>query len=159
MDCNNCINYFCNFFLFIFRCEYCNSKCLFSIWNTYNPNGFTYGQSPNSKLSYNQTLAADAFFVNNYAQSDADEDRASTFEYMTASKKALCYNSVDYPIWKKLCIMLELQSNTTIPPARRMHKTVMTRIFCWTFRQKSVYSCPVMSSQRTMSCCSDASVI
>ena len=91
---------------------------VFSIWNTYNPNGFTYGQSPNSKWSYNQTLSADSFFVNNYAQSDADEDRASTFEYMTANNKALCYNSVDYPIWKKssyIALMIDTYFDTVDP--------------------------------------------
>ncbi len=77
----------------------------FSIWNTYNPVNFVYGGTANLKLSFNRTWDASAPFVNNYAQSDADEDRASTFEYMTASSKASCYNSVDYPIWKKSSYM------------------------------------------------------
>ena len=87
----------------------------FGIWNTYNPNGFIYGESPNSKWSFNQTLQPDAFFVNNYAQSDADEDRASTFEYMTANTKALCYDSVNYPIWKKssyIALMIDTYFDT-----------------------------------------------
>ena len=72
----------------------------FSIWNTFNPSNFIYGDI-DSNLSFNQTLMPDAFFVNNYAQSSADEDRASTFEYMTADSKYVCYNSRKYPIWKK----------------------------------------------------------
>lgn len=87
----------------------------FGIWNTYNPNGFIYGESPNSKWSFNQTLQPDAFFVNNYAQSNADEDRASTFEYMTANTKALCYDSVNYPIWKKssyIALMIDTYFDT-----------------------------------------------
>lgn len=77
----------------------------FSIWNTYNPSGFVYGGDPNPNLSFNRTWDATVPFVNNYAQSDADEDRASTFEYMTASSKAVCYNSTEYPIWKKSSYM------------------------------------------------------
>lgn len=77
----------------------------FSIWNTYNPVDFVYGQEANSNYSYSKTGIPSAFFVNNYAQTNEDEDRASTFEYMTATSKASCFTSIEYPIWKKSSYM------------------------------------------------------
>ena len=77
----------------------------FSIWNTYNPSDFSYGGTANESLSFNRTWVPNVPFVNNYAQSDADEDRASTFEYMTANTKASCFNSIEYPIRKKATYM------------------------------------------------------
>lgn len=72
----------------------------FNSWNSFNPNGFVYG-SENNDYSYNKTGLANSYFVNNYAQSSASEDRASTFEYMTANSRYSCFDSHDYPIWKK----------------------------------------------------------
>ena len=48
----------------------------------------------------------DAYFVNNYAQTSADEDRASTFEYMTAENKEVCLEP-NNPIWLKAKYMCE----------------------------------------------------
>lgn len=73
----------------------------FVSWLDLNPEGFIYGGEANPNLSYNKTLSPEAYFVNNYAQTSKDEDRASTFEYMSASSKAGCYDSNLYPIWKK----------------------------------------------------------
>ena len=50
--------------------------------------------------SYNNTFSQEAYFVNNYAQVSATEDRASTFEYMMAPSKASCLNE-NMPVWKK----------------------------------------------------------
>lgn len=72
----------------------------FNAWNSFNPSGFVYG-GENSDYSYNKTGLANSYFVNNYAQFSASEDRASTFEYMTASTRYSCFDSHDYPIWKK----------------------------------------------------------
>ena len=72
-------------------------------WNSYNPSGFTYGNI-NNTYSYKSTLSANSYFVNNYAQTSAEEDRASTFEYMMASSKASCLNN-GMPVWKKATIM------------------------------------------------------
>ncbi len=72
----------------------------FLSWNGYNPAGFTYGQF-NSEYSFNKTLNSDSYFVNNYAQTNGDEDRASTFEYMTGSTRYSCFDSTNYPILKK----------------------------------------------------------
>lgn len=72
-------------------------------WNGYNPSGFTYGNI-NNTYSYKSTLLANSYFVNNYAQTSAEEDRASTFEYMMASSKASCLNN-GMPVWKKATVM------------------------------------------------------
>lgn len=72
----------------------------FSNWARFNPPGFTYN-SINASLSYTRNgYSADSYFVNNYAQTDEAEDRASTFEYMTATNKASCLNN-GKPIWNK----------------------------------------------------------
>lgn len=87
----------------------------FSVWNTYNPVDFIYGLEANPNYSFNRTGLADAPFVNNYAQTNAYEDRASTFEYMTADNRAICFNSIDYPIWKKssyMALMIETYFDT-----------------------------------------------
>ena len=71
----------------------------YTTWNNLNPLGYQYG-SVNSNLSYTVTGLADAYFVNNYAQTDEYEDRASTFEYMMSSSKISCF-SIGRPIWLK----------------------------------------------------------
>lgn len=86
----------------------------FTAWNSFNPLYFTYGVE-NSSYSYSKTGTPGSYFVNNYAQTSANEDRASTFEYMTASVKYSCYDSNDYPIWKKsnyLSTMIETYFTT-----------------------------------------------
>lgn len=74
-----------------------------ALWNSYNPDGFSYGTIINN-YSYKSTFLENAYFVNNYAQTSAEEDRASTFEYMMASSKASCLNH-DMPIWRKAVTM------------------------------------------------------
>ena len=74
-----------------------------STWNSYNPYDYNYGEIVN-EYSYKNTFSADSFFVNNYAQVSAEEDRASTFEYMMAASKASCLNN-DKPVWKKAVLM------------------------------------------------------
>ena len=86
----------------------------FTAWNSFNPVDFTYG-SENSSYSYSKTGTPGSYFVNNYAQTSANEDRASTFEYMTATVRYSCYDSNEYPIWKKsnyLSTMIETYFNT-----------------------------------------------
>ena len=78
----------------------------YSSWNTLNLSNFTYG-SARSDLSYNRTYSEDAYFVNNYAQTSANEDRASTFEYMMFTNKASCLNA-NKPVWKKAKFMSQL---------------------------------------------------
>ena len=80
----------------------------FSSWNLLNPRGFQYG-TVRKDWSYANTFSATAPFVNNYAQTAAAEDRASTFEYMMASSKASCLNKESI-IWKKaqyMALMIE----------------------------------------------------
>ena len=72
-------------------------------WNSYNPFDYNYGTIIN-EFSYKNTFSPDSFFVNNYAQVSAEEDRASTFEYMMAASKASCLNN-DKPVWKKAVLM------------------------------------------------------
>jgi len=77
----------------------------YNTWNSLNPSGFTYG-NVNSRLAYSQTLSADSYFVNEYAMYSAAEDRASTFEYMTASSKASCLNN-GKPVYLKAKYMAQ----------------------------------------------------
>ena len=72
---------------------------IFTAWQQYNPSDFKYG-SLNSNLSFDRTNNANSYFVNNYAQTDEYEDRASTFEYMMADAKKSCMN-YNLPIWNK----------------------------------------------------------
>ncbi len=89
----------------------------FTSWNSFNPADFSYG-SENKDYSYSVTGNASSYFVNNYAQVSQSEDRASTFEYMTASKRYSCFDSHGYPIWKKsdyLSRMIDTYFNTVTP--------------------------------------------
>ena len=72
-------------------------------WSSFNPYDYNYGTIVN-EYSYKNTFSPDSFFVNNYAQVSAEEDRASTFEYMMASSKASCLNN-NMPVWKKAVLM------------------------------------------------------
>ncbi len=73
----------------------------FSSWKSLNPAGFQYNRDINDNtLSYDRTFSEKASFVNNYAQSAPEEDRASTFEYMMAENKASCLNYGN-PVWMK----------------------------------------------------------
>jgi len=74
-------------------------KANFNSWDNLNPSDFQWNTIAGS-LSYSNTFKEDAYFVNNYAQTSAAEDRASTFEYMMASTKASCLNKGNN-IWKK----------------------------------------------------------
>lgn len=71
----------------------------FNSWEVFNPSNFVYGQE-NLDYSYANTLAVDSYFVNSYAETAADEDRASTFEYMMSNRKALFFEK-DTPIMNK----------------------------------------------------------
>lgn len=72
---------------------YINTKGgYFTIWNSLNPQGFVWN-NVNGSLSFDRTFSQDSFFVNDYAQTSPEEDRASTFEYMNASVKASCLNN------------------------------------------------------------------
>ena len=71
----------------------------FNSWSSLNPADFEYG-TIYSGYSYNVTFSQDSFFVNNYAQTAATEDRASTFEFMMGSTKATCLNQ-NMPVWRK----------------------------------------------------------
>ena len=88
----------------------------FTTWNSLNPQGFSYGNI-NNGLSYASTYSQDAPFVNAYAMTSAEEDRASTFEYMMAGSKASCLN-YGTPVWKKSTViknMIETVDNTANP--------------------------------------------
>ncbi len=88
----------------------------FTTWNSLNPQGFSYGNI-NNNLSYASTYSPDAPFVNAYAMTSAEEDRASTFEYMMAGSKASCLN-YGTTVWKKSTViknMIETVYNTASP--------------------------------------------
>ena len=72
----------------------------FSNWDSLNPPEFAGWGTINGSLSYANTFSPHAPFVNNYAQTEAAEDRASTFEYMMASSKASCLNRGN-TVWLK----------------------------------------------------------
>ena len=77
----------------------------YSSWDSLNPSNFKYGTA-NDDLSYANTFSSNSYFVNNYAQSSQEEDRASTFEYMMANSKASCLNN-GKPIYKKAKYMAD----------------------------------------------------
>lgn len=86
-------------------------------WSLYNPSGFTYNQTMNNSYSYSSTANPASYFVNNYAQTSAAEDRASTFEYMMAGSKISCFNA-GQPIWNKaqhMSEVVDLAFNTVYP--------------------------------------------
>ena len=85
-------------------------KAKFSSWESLNPADFEYGVVRND-WSYNNTFSQDAYFVNNYAQTAATEDRASTFEYMMAPSKASCLNQ-NTTVWKKATYMARTMEAT-----------------------------------------------
>lgn len=88
----------------------------YNTWNSLNPTNFQYGTIVNN-YSYSNTFAESAPFVNNYAQSSATEDRASTFEYMMAGSKASCLN-YGQVVWQKANLMrntIEAVFNTVSP--------------------------------------------
>lgn len=88
----------------------------YNTWNSLNPSNFQYGTIVNN-YSYSNTFAESAPFVNNYAQSSATEDRASTFEYMMAGSKASCLN-YGQVVWQKANLMkntIEAVFNTVSP--------------------------------------------
>ena len=88
----------------------------FNSWSSLNPIDFRYGNI-NGNLSYNRTFSADSPFVNNYAQSSGEEDRASTFEYMMGNSKASCLN-YEKMVWRKaqfLAQKIDLTFNTVSP--------------------------------------------
>lgn len=88
----------------------------YNTWNSINPSNFQYGTIINN-YSYANTFAEGAPFVNNYAQSSATEDRASTFEYMMANSKASCLNRGQI-VWQKANLMkntIEAVFNTVSP--------------------------------------------
>lgn len=78
----------------------------FTSWTQYNPLNFRYG-SLNSTLSFDKTNNSNSYFVNDYAQTSENEDRASTFEYMMADTKASCIN-YNLPIWNKANYMAKV---------------------------------------------------
>jgi len=84
--------------------DYCIEKSggLYTVWDNLNPHEFSYngGLSYDKSLSYSSTVSKDSYFVNNYAQTSASEDRASTFEYMMINNKPNCLD-FGTPIWMK----------------------------------------------------------
>lgn len=84
----------------------------FKSWNSFNPASFSYDKDQSNAIheySYNRNFKEDAYFVNDYAQTDASEDRASTFEYMMDTSKASCLNN-GKNVWKKakfICTSIE----------------------------------------------------
>lgn len=77
----------------------------YTIWNSLNPLDFIYGKT-NTALSYTSGNNIYASFVNDYAQTDEYEDRASTFEYLMAQSEASCLTT-GTTIWKKSKYMCE----------------------------------------------------
>ena len=75
----------------------------YASWDSLNPAGFSWNVVDGG-LSYSNTFSEYASFVNNYAQTAAEEDRASTFEYMMAGSKARCLN-YGTTIWQKASLM------------------------------------------------------
>lgn len=76
-----------------------------STWGKLNPTDFTYGKT-NTSYSFFSTYRNNAYFVNDYAQTDDYEDRAVTFEYMMADYELKCFEN-GTPINKKARLISE----------------------------------------------------
>ena len=88
----------------------------YTSWEGYNPSGFTYGSLWRDQ-SFARTGAPGAYFVNDYAQTSAEEDRASTFEYMMKASYSACFNQ-GQPVWRKAKTMsdsIDAAFNTVSP--------------------------------------------
>jgi hypothetical protein len=91
-------------------------KANFNSWDSLNPSTFEWSTIDGS-LSYSNTFKDDAYFVNNYAQTSEEEDRASTFEYMMAATKASCLNKGNH-VWNKanyMALTIESVFDTVSP--------------------------------------------
>ena len=91
-------------------------KANFNSWDGFNPADFEWSTIDGS-LSYSNTFSEQSYFVNNYAQTSPEEDRASTFEYMMATTKASCLNKGN-PIWRKanyMALTIESVFDTVSP--------------------------------------------
>ncbi len=69
----------------------------FDTWDNQNPGDFVYNHL-NSSYTCNINNPIEAKFINNYAQTNAYEDRASTFEFMMKDYKSTCFiknNTID----------------------------------------------------------------
>ena len=78
----------------------------FNSWDSLNPSNFAGWGTIDGSLSYSNTFLPTSPFVNNYAQTEAVEDRASTFEYMMAPSKASCLNKGNV-VWKKATLLAD----------------------------------------------------
>lgn len=88
----------------------------YTTWNTLNPPDFKYGTT-NSAFSYTTANNINAYFVNDYAQTDEYEDRASTFEYLMSNSEAGCLKT-GTTIWKKakyICEQIDAVFKTVTP--------------------------------------------
>ena len=77
---------------------------------------FKYGTT-NSAFSYTTANNINAYFVNDYAQTDEYEDRASTFEYLMSNSEAGCLKT-GTTIWKKakyICEQIDAVFKTVTP--------------------------------------------
>ena len=82
-------------------------NAFYSNWTNYNyPSNFKEWGVSDRALSYEDTKDPNVPFVNQYAQSDEAEDRASTFEYMMSNNRYSCFNS-DTLIKKKAKYMAQ----------------------------------------------------
>lgn len=85
----------------------------FKEWSNYNGDDFTYGVFDNSKV-YNQiNNKYNTNFVNSYAQTNRDDDIASTFEDIMARtyKPVGCYD-VGSPIYNKVVLINKVLEDT-----------------------------------------------
>lgn len=78
----------------------------YNSWDSLNPSNFAGWGTIDGSLSYSNTFLPTSPFVNNYAQTEAVEDRASTFEYMMAPSKASCLNKGNV-VWKKATLLAD----------------------------------------------------
>ena len=78
----------------------------YNSWDSLNSSQFSGWGTIDGNLSYSTTFSENASFVNNYAQTSAAEDRASTFEYMMAPSKASCLNRGGI-VWRKAKLLAD----------------------------------------------------
>jgi hypothetical protein len=78
-------------------------------WERLNPPGFRYGDPA-------ATFAITAGFVNDYAKTNAAEDKASVFEYLMSYADELCARAVDDPLLLAKARLVLSRVEAAVPP-------------------------------------------
>jgi hypothetical protein len=77
-------------------------------WERINPRSFRYGDPASSTIQ--------AGFINDYAKTNAAEDKASVFEYLMGYPDELCARAADDPLLRAKARLLLARVDAAVPP-------------------------------------------